>query len=111
MHLLCFKVIISRAFIPAVTMHVEPVCSEMCILQAEFFFNTDQTTLIAGNEPFQKMVTCSHLLDVVVYETQIQTKKIWFHGQVAAQGGWTVYKMTHSKREITYTSWSDIPFH
>ena len=37
MHLLCFKVIISRAFIPAVTMHVEPVCSEMCILQAEFF--------------------------------------------------------------------------
>lgn len=37
MHLLCFKVIISRAFIPAVTMHVEPVCSEMCILQAESF--------------------------------------------------------------------------
>lgn len=57
------------------------------------------------------MVTCSHLLDVVVSETQIQTKKNWFHGQVAAQGGWTVYKMTHSKREITYTGWSDIPFH
>ena len=38
-------------------------------------------------------------------------KKNLFHGQVAAQGGWTVYKMTHSKREITYTGWSDIPFH
>ena len=73
------------------------------------YYTHSQTTLIAGtgNEPFQKMVTCSHLLDVVVSKTQIQTKKNWFHGQVAAQGGWTVY----SKREITYTSWSDIPFH
>lgn len=43
-------------------MHVEPACSEMCILQEANLtkINRGQTTLLAGNEPFQMMVTVNH---------------------------------------------------
>lgn len=45
-------------------MHVEPACSEMCILQEANLtkINRGQTTLLAGNEPFQMMVTVNHYM-------------------------------------------------
>ena len=61
-----------------------------------FSIKNRQHYLIAGNEPFQKMV--SHLLDVVVYETQIQKhKKIgsmgrWLHKEVGLYKKWHTVK-------------------